>query len=182
MPDNIARPKNIGLASFRPQMPQIPVIRNPLIDAAESNYASEFHKRLGKMIEAYDQELDNKHEVGVRLVSFGQQVVFHLRDMGYWNPSLITFQGVTDDGNSVELIQHVSQISILLMTLPLADPTKPKQPIGFHYSNSRDESVRRQLASRPGKLIVATQSQVPMRKARLLSPLTRNSSPYGQVT
>jgi hypothetical protein len=33
--------------------------------------------------------------------------------------------------NRVELIQHVSQISILLQTLPRKDPSKAKQPIGF---------------------------------------------------
>jgi hypothetical protein len=53
----------------------------------------------------------------VRLVSFGEKVVFHLTDIGYWNPSLISFSGVTDKGDPVELIQRVSRISILLMTM-----------------------------------------------------------------
>jgi hypothetical protein len=85
-----------------------------------------------KMIRDFDSQLDSEHEVGVRLVSFGEKVVFHLLDMGYANPSLITFVGRTDDGNTVELIQHVSQISVLLMSLPKADPNAPKRGIGFH--------------------------------------------------
>jgi hypothetical protein len=99
--------------------------------AEKANFASEFHKRLVKWINDFDSTLDQEHEVGVRLVSFGQTVVFHLDDMSYWNPSLISFQGTTEDGQPVELIQHVSQISILLMKLKRPDPTKPKRKIGF---------------------------------------------------
>ena len=65
------------------------------------------------------------------MVTFGQTVVFHLEDMGYYDPSLICFFGTTDDGSPVQLVQHVSQISMLLMTLPRKDPSKPKRPIGF---------------------------------------------------
>jgi Family of unknown function (DUF6173) len=104
---------------------------NPLVVAAQSNRASEFYKRLAKLIEDFDASLDQGHEVGVRLVSFGQSIIFHLQNMGYWNPSLLFFIGVTDDGNPVQLIQHVSQISVLLMKLPRRDTSKPKQPFGF---------------------------------------------------
>ncbi len=72
-------------------LPDIP--RNPLMVTAEANYASEFHKRLVKWIGDFDASLDQAHEVGVRLVSFGQTVVFHLSNIGYWNPSLITDLG-----------------------------------------------------------------------------------------
>jgi hypothetical protein len=104
---------------------------NPLMVTAEANYASEFHKRLTEWIQRFDAELDQAHEVGVRLVNFGQAIVFHLTDIGYWNPSLMSFRGTAEDGNPVELIQHVSQISILLIKLSRKDPSKPKPKIGF---------------------------------------------------
>jgi len=111
------------------RMPEIPT--NPLVVAVQANYASEFYKRLMKWITDFDAALDQAHEVGVRLVSFGNSVVFTLQSMGYWNPSLVTFSGVTEDGSPVELIQHVTQINVLLMKLPRTDPSKPKRPIGF---------------------------------------------------
>lgn len=95
------------------------------------NLASEFYTRLVKWINDFEELLDEEHEVGVRLVSFGQTIVFHLDDISYWNPSLIKFIGKTGEGQSVELIQHVTQISVLLMALPRLDPTKPKKKIGF---------------------------------------------------
>jgi len=51
--------------------------------------------------------------------------------MGYWSPSLLFFVGITDDGSPVKLIQHVSQISVLIMKLQGKDPSKPKRPFGF---------------------------------------------------
>lgn len=99
---------------------------------AASNLASQFHKRLVQWISTFDASLDDRYEVGVRLVSFGQSVTFHLTNLGYWDPSLVSFTGLTAEGDPVELIQHVSQISILLLKLPRADPSKPKEPIGFY--------------------------------------------------
>jgi len=113
---------------------------NPLVTTAEANRASEFHRRLVEWINSFSAGLDEQHEVGVRLVSFGQTLVFRLDDLGYWNPSLICFYGETDDGNPVELIQHVSQISVLLMKVPRKDPSKPKQPIGFHATEDQAEN------------------------------------------
>jgi hypothetical protein len=75
--------------------------------------------------------LDNEHEVGVRVVNFGQTVVFSLEDMRYCDPSLISFIGRTQEGQPVELIQHVNQISILLMKLPRQYPAESKKTIGF---------------------------------------------------
>lgn len=113
-----------------------PPATSVLAAAAEANYASEFHRRLVDWINRFDKELDTEHEVGVRLVSFGQSVVFHLKDLTFWNPSLLSFRGVTDDGQPVELIQHVSQISVLLTKLPRKNPDEPRRPLGFHAQNN----------------------------------------------
>lgn len=98
----------------------------------DPNLASEFHKRLVKMINDFNESLDPEHEVGLQLCNFGQSIVIYIEDIGYYNPSLICFFGFDKDKkNSVELIQHVSQINILLVKLPRMNPEKPKQPIGF---------------------------------------------------
>jgi len=121
------------------KVPDVPP--NPLVVAAQSNLASEFYSRLAKLIADFDAGLDQEYEVGVRLVSFGQSIIFHLQDMGHWNPSLLFFMGVTDDGNPVQLIQHVSQISVLLMKLPRKDTSKPKQPYGFASSLEENDEA-----------------------------------------
>lgn len=111
--------------------PYATIERPQFIVNAEQGVASEFHKRLSRWIAAFDTSLDDAHEVGIRLVSFGQAITFHLESLGYWNPYLISFSGCTDDGDPVELIQHVNQISVLLMKVRRKDLTKPKRKIGF---------------------------------------------------
>ncbi|MGE0536209.1 MAG: DUF6173 family protein [Pirellulales bacterium] len=98
---------------------------------ALADRAHEYCRRIHEMIEEFDAALDQEHEVGVRLVSFGREVVFHIRDLGYYNPHLIVFHGVMEDGSAVQLVQHVSQISFLLMVLKRTNPDTPKQPFGF---------------------------------------------------
>jgi len=115
-------PLNNGFSTFNTEKLVAPV--NP-------NLASEFYKRLVEMINEFDEKLDDTEEVGMRLVSFGQTVQFHVEDIGYYNPSLITFIGKTAEGKDIELIQHVSQISFLLMAVPRLNPDEPKKKIGF---------------------------------------------------
>lgn len=97
----------------------------------DANLASEFYDRLVEMVNNFDENLDSEHEVGMRLVSYGQTVQFHVEDLGYYNPSLIRFYGRLENGSEVELIQHVSQISFLLIAVKRLNPDKPKKPIGF---------------------------------------------------
>jgi hypothetical protein len=40
----------------------------------EAERASKFHKRLIKYVKEFDSQLDQEHEVGIKLVSFGQNV------------------------------------------------------------------------------------------------------------
>ncbi|WP_407161514.1 DUF6173 family protein [Aeromonas caviae] len=53
----------------------------------DQNLADEFHRRLIEWINDFHRSLDEEHEVGARLVSFGQTVTFHIDDIGYWNPA-----------------------------------------------------------------------------------------------
>jgi hypothetical protein len=97
----------------------------------KASLASEFANHLFSAIQKFDDELDDSHEVGLRLVSFGQTITFHVQNIACQNPSLIYFMGATDEGNPIELIQHVSQISFVLIKLPKLESEKPKQKIGF---------------------------------------------------
>src|SRR5579862_4579701 len=62
---------------FSSSMPVLKIPPNPVAIAATQNLASEFYKRMVEMINAFNEKLDQAHEVGMRLVSFGQSIVFH---------------------------------------------------------------------------------------------------------
>lgn len=109
---------------------------NFLADLQRLSLASQQAKILIKQINDFDESLNSGQEVGVRLVSFGQSITFHVSNIGYFNPSLIVFLGLTEEGKPIQLIQHVSQISFLLMALPKLNPEKPKKRIGFIQENN----------------------------------------------
>lgn len=102
-----------------------------MLPPKDQNLADEFYRRLLRWINDFHRGLDDEHEVGAKLVSFGQTVTFQIEDIGYWNPSLISFHGKNEKGEPVELIQHVSQINILLVALKRNNIEPPKRPIGF---------------------------------------------------
>jgi len=98
--------------------------RNPVIEVCES---------LGKYIREFEASLNENEEVGARLVTFGQSITFHINQVGFSKPNLVTFYGVTDNGDKVQLVQHVSQLSVLLIAMKRTEE-KPKTPIGFVWS------------------------------------------------
>jgi len=117
-----------------------PTIPQELHAIAKDNLASAFCERLNEYCRQFDKQLDAEHEIGARLVSYGQALTIYVDDLGYWNPSLIHFYGVTEDGKTpVQLVQHVSQISFLLVALPKKDPDKPRQPFGFAANATHGE-------------------------------------------
>jgi hypothetical protein len=88
--------------------PSIPTPKSP---------AQWAYERLGKMVKRFEAELDAEHEIGVGLVSFGTATEFHIEYIGYWGPDIITFDGLNAKGERVQLIQNVSQLSLLLVAM-----------------------------------------------------------------
>ena len=124
--------ENLMANVFETPSPRIePIAPLPRMDGG---LASGFYERLTDMIAEFENNLDDEHEVGVRLVNFGHVFTFHLSDIGYRNPFLIWFKGETDSGDPVKLIQHVNQTNILLMKLPRR-PDKATKRMGFRSSD-----------------------------------------------
>jgi hypothetical protein len=89
-------------------------LRPPL---SQTNPAEWMYQRLVTYIKDFEAELDPDHEIGARLVSFGQSVTFHIDDIGFHGPDIITFYGVNEAKENVQLIQHISQLSVLLVSI-----------------------------------------------------------------
>ena len=103
------------------------------------NHAEWMYTRLGEYIQDFEDELDEEHEIGARLVSFGQEVIFHIENVGYYGPDIISFDGISDKGEKVQLIQHISQLSVLLVAMKkLKD--EPRR-IGFLWDKKDDDEA-----------------------------------------
>ena len=124
-----------NIPKITPIIPNIPEIKN-------HNHADEFYKRLVSIIVDFEKNIKSDEEVGVRLVSFGENIIIHIDDIGYWNPSLIYFYGREKDDKKVQLVQHVSQISILLMKVPRTNLERER--IGFKMQQKQKEEKEEQ--------------------------------------
>lgn len=89
----------------------------PKPQEAGHNPARWMFDRLASYIKQFESRLDEEHEVGARLVSFGANLTFHIEDMGYFGPDMIVFYGKNESGEPVQLIQHTSQLSVLLVAV-----------------------------------------------------------------
>jgi hypothetical protein len=104
------------------------------------NPAKWMHERIVSTINDFEKELDSDHEVGARLVSFGSDVTFSIDDVGYWGPDMIIFHGISADGKKVQLLQHVSQLSVLLVAA--AKVHEKARRIGFDLTEKLNNETR----------------------------------------
>ena len=100
--------------------------------------ASDMYDRLVALINHFEKGLPEDMQAGGRLVSAGD-VTFSIQDIGYWDPDMIVFYGELSDGSAVELVQHISQLNLLLVAVPRKDDIKkPRRIIGFNQKNEPD--------------------------------------------
>ena len=98
----------------------VPPLGKPLsLDLPDINPAKWMYERLVKRIIAFEKELSPIEEIGARLVATpGPDSVLQVEDVSYWGPNMIMFIGTNEHGRKVELIQHYTQLSLLLTALP----------------------------------------------------------------
>jgi hypothetical protein len=118
-----------GEFPFKTPALTFPQIRNPLLEKERLNPAQWMYERLVKQIIVFERNLSPEEEIGGRFVTAPRDGAIHIADIGYWNPDMIIFYGEDADGRKIELLQHHSQVSVLLCAMP-KEKDKPRR-IGF---------------------------------------------------
>jgi Family of unknown function (DUF6173) len=89
------------------------------------------YDRMMTQIDDLVKDLNNDEELGTYLASFGREILVRISGIGYHNPYLIIFYGEElNNGTPVQLVQHVSQISVLF-TVVSKLPGHEEASIGF---------------------------------------------------
>ena len=92
-------------------------------------------------IRAFEKSLSPDEEVGAMLAHFGHVITIAVERIGYRNPYLVMFYGTrVSDGQRCTLVQHMNQLSVLLLALPAKDPKHPRR-IGFQQPTSDEPST-----------------------------------------
>lgn len=111
----------------------------PISLASTSEPAEDTCEKLLNEPNDYKTTLPPEREVAVMLASFGSAVKVRIERVGYKNPQMIILAGTLDGDNSeVRLVQHVSQLNILLMSLPVVGG-KRRAITGFRPDESTHE-------------------------------------------
>lgn len=98
----------------------------------EPYMAKWMHERIVKRIAEFEESIPDNMQAGGRFVSSANGYTFTIDDVSYWNPDMIMFYGTGPDGAKVELLQHTSQLNLLLVAVPRRDDlSKPRRKIGF---------------------------------------------------
>ena len=89
------------------------------------------NQRIVTWINEFHKSLSDKFEVGIKLDHLGKKVSFYVDHIGHSNASLISFRGHQENGEKVQFVKHLSQVSIELLSLNRRTVDQPKTPIGF---------------------------------------------------
>ena len=83
--------------------------------------------------------MDNQHEVAMGFTG-AEAGVIRIEGIGYFDPDLVTFYGSDPQGTKTQLIQHVTQLNVMLRALPKQVASDAPKRIGFRLARDLDEA------------------------------------------
>jgi hypothetical protein len=96
------------------------------------------YERLILYIQNFEKTLDNQHEVAMGFTDTGAGVL-KIEGLGYFDPDIVTFYGTDGSGARVQLVQHVSQLNVLLRASRTPDAAEAPRRIGFELAKALDD-------------------------------------------
>lgn len=116
-----------GLGAMENQQAQQPITQ-------PKSPAEWAHDRLVLYIRNFEAQLAAADEIAMGFAG-GDAGILRIEGLGYFDPDIITFYGRDEDGSKTQLIQHVSQLSVILRAVPKAvRHEEPARRIGFRLA------------------------------------------------
>ena len=97
------------------------------------------YERLILYIKNFEAQLDTDQEVAMGFTDSGAGVI-RIEGMGYFDPDMLTFSGTDSYGAKTQLVQHVSQLNVMLRALPKQAEAKEPFRIGFRLARDLEEN------------------------------------------
>lgn len=111
------------------------VTRRPVAAKSAAEWA---YERLILYIQNFEEQLDAEQEVAMGFAG-SDAGVLRIEGMGYFDPDIVTFYGVDEGGTRMQLIQHVTQLSVILRALPKVADVAPARRIGFRLAQELEQ-------------------------------------------
>ena len=114
--------------------------RAPPVPAAGKRPASPAewaYRRLVLYLRAFEEGLDEDHEAAMGFAGGpgGAAGLLRIKGVGFSAPDLVTFAGTDRDGGRSQLIQHVSQLNVVLRAIRKPGEARPYR-IGFRLARA----------------------------------------------
>ncbi|GFE52221.1 hypothetical protein So717_39740 [Roseobacter cerasinus] len=100
---------------------------------AQKSPAQWAYERIILYLKNFEEQLDSTEEVAMGFTNGGTGVL-RIEGMGYFDPDIVTFYGSDGTGGRTQLIQHVSQLNVMLRALPKPEETPKARRIGFRLA------------------------------------------------
>lgn len=113
------------------------VTRKPVKEKSPAEWA---YQRLILYLKNFEEQLDSEHEVAMGFTG-GDAGVVRIQGVGFYAPDIITFYGVDQSGAKTQLIQHVSQLNVMLRTLDKPKEQPEPNRIGFRLAAALEENA-----------------------------------------
>jgi Family of unknown function (DUF6173) len=94
------------------------------------------YERLILYVQKFEEGLDAEHEIGMGFAG-SDAGTLHIKGMGYFAPDIVTFYGVDGNGARTQLVQHVSQLNVMLKAAPKIHDKAER--IGFQMRTRLEE-------------------------------------------
>ena len=112
------------------QKPLPAALRAPTEPKSEAQWA---YERLVLYIQHFEQQLDSGHEIGMGFAG-GDVGVMRIQGIGFFAPDILTFYGSDMAGAKTQLVQHVSQLNVMLRAAPKESDNGEANRIGFRLA------------------------------------------------
>ncbi|MEM7684693.1 MAG: DUF6173 family protein [Pseudomonadota bacterium] len=94
------------------------------------------YERLVLYIQKFEETLDSDHEVGMGFAG-SDAGMLNIQGMGFFAPDMITFYGADPGGAKTQLVQHVSQLNVMLKAAPKLNEEPAR--IGFQMRRKLED-------------------------------------------
>ena len=137
MPRRAAVHTKPGEASVEQEALPAGVAKKPVAQKSPAEWA---YQRLILYIQNFEKTLDGEQEVAMGFTDTGGGFL-RIEGLGHFDPDIVTFYGMDQTGARVQLVQHVSQLNVLLRAMPKAKPDVEPVRIGFRLEKALEEDA-----------------------------------------
>lgn len=116
------------------------VARKPVDQKSPAEWA---YERLILYIQDFEEQLDSDHEIAMGFAG-SDSGVMRIEGIGFFDPDIVTFYGSDEMGAKTQLIQHVTQLNVMLRALPKLTEDAAPSRIGFRLVADLEQDQARE--------------------------------------